>query len=194
MDRKTCHIVFSERLVLNQVLVFKAAWFICMLLCSWSVLLVLQKLCKGQHLLDVMCEHLNLLEKDYFGLTFSDSDSQKVRESFWWFLSILLRHSPILQTIEENILNGALCSFSYFIFFLLDSNKTKLNFLLSRFFVPRKRPRQSFISLRRSKQCLKLWQNTKIRRQQVDTNLNISQQKPNYRNHVIDITILDLCS
>lgn len=25
-----------------------------------------------------MCEHLNLLEKDYFGLTFCDSDSQKV--------------------------------------------------------------------------------------------------------------------
>lgn len=26
----------------------------------------------------MVCEHLNLLEKDYFGLTFCDSDSQKV--------------------------------------------------------------------------------------------------------------------
>ncbi|TRZ04088.1 hypothetical protein DNTS_016589 [Danionella cerebrum] len=35
------------------------------------------KLCKGQVLLDLVCEHLNLLERDYFGLTFSDSESQK---------------------------------------------------------------------------------------------------------------------
>lgn len=39
----------------------------------------LQKSCKGQFLLDMVCEHLNLLEKDYFGLTFCDADSQKVR-------------------------------------------------------------------------------------------------------------------
>ncbi|XP_043108112.1 band 4.1-like protein 1 isoform X16 [Puntigrus tetrazona] len=36
-----------------------------------------EKHCKGQVLLDLVCEHLNLLEKDYFGMTFSDSDSQK---------------------------------------------------------------------------------------------------------------------
>ncbi|XP_066526188.1 band 4.1-like protein 1 isoform X5 [Hoplias malabaricus] len=36
-----------------------------------------EKSCKGQFLLDMVCEHLNLLEKDYFGLTFCDSDSQK---------------------------------------------------------------------------------------------------------------------
>lgn len=29
-------------------------------------------------LFDLVCEHLNLLEKDYFGLTFCDADSQKV--------------------------------------------------------------------------------------------------------------------
>lgn len=51
------------------------------LLCSFSVLvdLSIQKLCKGQVLLDMVCEHLNLLEKDYFGLAFSDTESQKVR-------------------------------------------------------------------------------------------------------------------
>ncbi|MCJ8741764.1 hypothetical protein PDJAM_G00074470 [Pangasius djambal] len=37
-----------------------------------------EKSCKGQVLLDIVCEHLNLLEKDYFGLTFCDADSQKV--------------------------------------------------------------------------------------------------------------------
>uniref|UniRef100_A0A3Q0STN5 Erythrocyte membrane protein band 4.1 like 1 n=1 Tax=Amphilophus citrinellus TaxID=61819 RepID=A0A3Q0STN5_AMPCI len=30
--------------------------------------------------MDMVCEHLNLLEKDYFGLTFADTDSQKVSE------------------------------------------------------------------------------------------------------------------
>lgn len=28
--------------------------------------------------MDMVCEHLNLLEKDYFGLTFADTDTQKV--------------------------------------------------------------------------------------------------------------------
>ncbi|XP_075701149.1 band 4.1-like protein 1 isoform X3 [Rhinoderma darwinii] len=37
-----------------------------------------EKHARGQVLFDTVCEHLNLLEKDYFGLTFCDSDSQKV--------------------------------------------------------------------------------------------------------------------
>lgn len=31
--------------------------------------------------MDMVCEHLNLLEKDYFGLTFADTDTQKVSDS-----------------------------------------------------------------------------------------------------------------
>lgn len=34
-------------------------------------------------LFDLVCEHLNLLEKDYFGLTFCDADSQKVSVLGW---------------------------------------------------------------------------------------------------------------
>ena len=30
--------------------------------------------------MDMVCEHLNLLEKDYFGVTFADTDTQKVSE------------------------------------------------------------------------------------------------------------------
>uniref|UniRef100_A0A3P8VJK1 FERM domain-containing protein n=1 Tax=Cynoglossus semilaevis TaxID=244447 RepID=A0A3P8VJK1_CYNSE len=37
----------------------------------------LQKHSKGQTLMDMVCEHLNLLEKDYFGLTYADADTQK---------------------------------------------------------------------------------------------------------------------
>ena len=43
----------------------------------------LQKHCKGQALLDMVCEHLNLLEKDYFGLMYSDAESQKVSALSW---------------------------------------------------------------------------------------------------------------
>lgn len=43
-----------------------------------TCLCLLQKHARGQVLFDMVCEHLNLLEKDYFGLTFCDSDSQKV--------------------------------------------------------------------------------------------------------------------
>ena len=48
------------------------------LLCPSS--LSWQKHSRGQTLMDMVCEHLNLLEKDYFGLTFADTDTQKVSE------------------------------------------------------------------------------------------------------------------
>ncbi|KFQ76494.1 Band 4.1-like 3, partial [Phaethon lepturus] len=37
----------------------------------------LQKRSRGQVLFDKVCEHLNLLEKDYFGLTYRDTENQK---------------------------------------------------------------------------------------------------------------------
>ncbi|NXF38980.1 E41L3 protein, partial [Nyctibius bracteatus] len=36
-----------------------------------------QKRSRGQVLFDKVCEHLNLLEKDYFGLTYRDTENQK---------------------------------------------------------------------------------------------------------------------
>lgn len=39
-----------------------------------------QKRAKGQMLFDKVCEHLNLLEKDYFGITYRDVENQKVKE------------------------------------------------------------------------------------------------------------------
>ncbi|KAI4872492.1 hypothetical protein NFI96_025653 [Prochilodus magdalenae] len=36
-----------------------------------------QKKAKGQVLFDKVCDHLNLLEKDYFGLTYRDAENQK---------------------------------------------------------------------------------------------------------------------
>ena len=42
---------------------------------------VLQKRERGHVLFDKVCEHLNLLERDYFGITFRDLDNQKVEST-----------------------------------------------------------------------------------------------------------------
>ena len=47
---------------------------------SKDVILFPQKRVKGQVLFDKVCEHLNLLEKDYFGLVFQENPEQKVSE------------------------------------------------------------------------------------------------------------------
>lgn len=41
-----------------------------------------QKGARGQMLFDKVCEHLNLLERDYFGITYRDVESQKVNICF----------------------------------------------------------------------------------------------------------------
>lgn len=42
------------------------------------LLLLLQRDAKGQYLFDLICHHLNLLEKDYFGIRYVDPDKQRV--------------------------------------------------------------------------------------------------------------------
>ncbi|KAH0620141.1 hypothetical protein JD844_014774 [Phrynosoma platyrhinos] len=43
----------------------------------YNNLFVLQRDAKGQYLFDLLCHHLNLLEKDYFGIRFVDPDKQR---------------------------------------------------------------------------------------------------------------------
>uniref|UniRef100_A0A671R2X6 Band 4.1-like protein 1 n=1 Tax=Sinocyclocheilus anshuiensis TaxID=1608454 RepID=A0A671R2X6_9TELE len=81
----------------------------------------IEKQCKGQVLLDLVCEHLNLLEKDYFGLTFSDSDSQKnwldlskeikkqMRTSSWHFNFAVKFYPPDPSQLMEDITRYYLC-------------------------------------------------------------------------------------
>nr|XP_055039700.1 protein 4.1-like isoform X9 [Misgurnus anguillicaudatus] len=81
----------------------------------------IEKLCKGQLLLDMVCEHLKLLEKDYFGLTFSDSDSQKnwldpskeikkqMRTSPWHFTFAVKFYPPDPSQLIEDITRYYLC-------------------------------------------------------------------------------------
>lgn len=44
----------------------------------------LQKHAKGQDLLKKVCDHLNLLEEDYFGLAIWDTPTSRVRSC--WFM------------------------------------------------------------------------------------------------------------
>uniref|UniRef100_A0A671LGV7 Band 4.1-like protein 1 n=1 Tax=Sinocyclocheilus anshuiensis TaxID=1608454 RepID=A0A671LGV7_9TELE len=80
-----------------------------------------EKLCKGQVLLDMVCEHLNLLEKDYFGLNFSDMESQKnwldpskeikkqIRMGLWHFSFAVKFYPPDPSQLIEDITRYYLC-------------------------------------------------------------------------------------
>ncbi|XP_056588746.1 band 4.1-like protein 1 isoform X7 [Triplophysa dalaica] len=80
-----------------------------------------EKLCKGQMLLDLVCEHLNLLEKDYFGLTYSDTESQKnwldpskeikkqIRVGPWYFFFAVKFYPPDPSQLIEDITRFYLC-------------------------------------------------------------------------------------
>uniref|UniRef100_A0A4W4F1K1 FERM domain-containing protein n=1 Tax=Electrophorus electricus TaxID=8005 RepID=A0A4W4F1K1_ELEEL len=80
-----------------------------------------EKSCKGQVLLDMVCEHLNLLEKDYFGLTFCDADSQKnwldpskeikkqIRVGSWQFSFAVKFYPPDPSQLIEDITRYYLC-------------------------------------------------------------------------------------
>ncbi|KAL6482599.1 hypothetical protein MHYP_G00074710 [Metynnis hypsauchen] len=80
-----------------------------------------KKSCKGQTLLDMVCEHLNLLEKDYFGLTFCDTDSQKnwldpskeikkqIRVGSWQFSFAVKFYPPDPSQLIEDITRYYLC-------------------------------------------------------------------------------------
>lgn len=64
-----------------------------------ALLLVLQRDAKGQYLFDLICHHLNLLEKDYFGIRYVDPDKQRVSIfirvrvlPLWAFLIIHFNH------------------------------------------------------------------------------------------------------
>uniref|UniRef100_UPI003AAB4E45 band 4.1-like protein 1 n=1 Tax=Centroberyx gerrardi TaxID=166262 RepID=UPI003AAB4E45 len=81
----------------------------------------IEKHSKGQTLMDMVCEHLNLLEKDYFGLTFSDTDTQKnwldpskeikkqMRNSPWHFAFAVKFYPPDPSQLTEDITRYYLC-------------------------------------------------------------------------------------
>ncbi|XP_073411411.1 band 4.1-like protein 1 isoform X4 [Dendrobates tinctorius] len=80
-----------------------------------------EKHARGQVLFDTVCEHLNLLEKDYFGLTFCDSDSQKnwldpskeikkqIRSAPWTFGFTVKFYPPDPAQLTEDITRYYLC-------------------------------------------------------------------------------------
>ncbi|XP_061730722.1 protein 4.1-like isoform X5 [Nerophis ophidion] len=81
----------------------------------------IEKHWKGQTLMDMVCEHLNLLEKDYFGLTFADTDTQKnwldpskeikkqMRNCPWHFAFAVKFYPPDPSQLTEDITRYYLC-------------------------------------------------------------------------------------
>ncbi|XP_018413180.1 PREDICTED: band 4.1-like protein 1 isoform X2 [Nanorana parkeri] len=81
----------------------------------------IEKHARGQVLFDTICGYLNLLEKDYFGLTFCDTDSQKnwldpskeikkqIRSSSWSFGFTVKFYPPDPAQLTEDITRYYLC-------------------------------------------------------------------------------------
>ncbi|XP_046958570.1 band 4.1-like protein 2 [Lynx rufus] len=81
----------------------------------------LEKCAKGQVLFDKVCEHLNLLEKDYFGLLFQESPEQKnwldpakeikrqLRNPPWLFTFNVKFYPPDPSQLTEDITRYFLC-------------------------------------------------------------------------------------
>uniref|UniRef100_UPI0037E952E6 band 4.1-like protein 2 isoform X7 n=1 Tax=Semicossyphus pulcher TaxID=241346 RepID=UPI0037E952E6 len=80
-----------------------------------------EKRAKGQFLFFKVCEHLNLLEKDYFGLTYTDSHEQKcwldptkeikrqIRSNNWQFAFNVKFYPPDPSLLTEDITRYLLC-------------------------------------------------------------------------------------
>ncbi|KAM6410001.1 band 4.1-like protein 3 isoform 8-T8 [Pluvialis apricaria] len=80
-----------------------------------------EKRSRGQVLFDKVCEHLNLLEKDYFGLTYRDAENQKnwldpakeikkqIRSGAWQFAFNVKFYPPDPAQLSEDITRYYLC-------------------------------------------------------------------------------------
>ncbi|XP_072218276.1 band 4.1-like protein 2 isoform X6 [Leuresthes tenuis] len=80
-----------------------------------------EKRAKGQFLFFKVCEHLNLLEKDYFGLSYKDSHEQKcwldptkdikrqIRSNNWQFAFNVKFYPPDPSLLTEDITRYLLC-------------------------------------------------------------------------------------
>ncbi|XP_045383914.1 band 4.1-like protein 3 isoform X10 [Lemur catta] len=80
-----------------------------------------EKRSRGQVLFDKVCEHLNLLEKDYFGLTYRDAENQKnwldpakeikkqIRSGAWQFSFNVKFYPPDPAQLSEDITRYYLC-------------------------------------------------------------------------------------
>uniref|UniRef100_A0A8C9WT87 Erythrocyte membrane protein band 4.1 like 2 n=1 Tax=Sander lucioperca TaxID=283035 RepID=A0A8C9WT87_SANLU len=76
--------------------------------CVLNLSLSLQKRAKGQYLFFKVCEHLNLMEKDYFGLSYTDSHEQKVCNN-WQFVFNVKFYPPDPSLLTEDITRYLLC-------------------------------------------------------------------------------------
>uniref|UniRef100_A0A674K6K1 Erythrocyte membrane protein band 4.1 like 3 n=1 Tax=Terrapene triunguis TaxID=2587831 RepID=A0A674K6K1_9SAUR len=93
----------------------------CLLLLLHIEKAIVLKRSRGQILFDKVCEHLNLLEKDYFGLTYRDMENQKnwldpakeikkqIRSGAWQFSFNVKFYPPDPSQLSEDITRYYLC-------------------------------------------------------------------------------------
>ncbi|XP_051970986.1 band 4.1-like protein 3a isoform X2 [Xyrauchen texanus] len=123
-DDRTSHWSSSSKVSRSPV---KVSWKPKNMQCKISLLdgsdytCVVEKRDKGQVLLDKVCEHLNLLEKDYFGVTFRDVENQKnwldpikdmkkqIRGVTWNFSFNVKFYPPEPALLSEDITRYYLC-------------------------------------------------------------------------------------
>uniref|UniRef100_A0A3P8WGJ6 FERM domain-containing protein n=1 Tax=Cynoglossus semilaevis TaxID=244447 RepID=A0A3P8WGJ6_CYNSE len=67
-----------------------------------------EKRARGFQLFEKVCEHLNLLERDYFGLSFRDADNNKVRLPCNFFFNVKF-YPPNPAQLSEDITRYLLC-------------------------------------------------------------------------------------
>uniref|UniRef100_I3J1Q8 Band 4.1-like protein 1 n=1 Tax=Oreochromis niloticus TaxID=8128 RepID=I3J1Q8_ORENI len=96
-------------------------YYVFLYVCLCVCVCVQQKFAKGQTLLDMVCGHLNLLERDYFGLTFQDTDNTKnwldpskeikkqIRVGPWNFGFAVKFYPPDPSVLIEDITRYYLC-------------------------------------------------------------------------------------
>ncbi|XP_051543427.1 band 4.1-like protein 3 isoform X1 [Myxocyprinus asiaticus] len=123
-DDRTSHWSSSSKVSRSPV---KVSWKPKNMQCKISLLdgsdytCVVEKRDKGQVLFDKVCEHLNLLEKDYFGITFRDVENQKnwldpikdmkkqIRGVTWNFSFNVKFYPPEPALLSEDITRYYLC-------------------------------------------------------------------------------------
>uniref|UniRef100_A0A667ZTX6 Erythrocyte membrane protein band 4.1 like 2 n=1 Tax=Myripristis murdjan TaxID=586833 RepID=A0A667ZTX6_9TELE len=102
-----------KREAFHWIALFSISW-----LSSFKMML---KRAKGQYLFFKVCEHLNLLEKDYFGLTYKDNHEQRcwldptkeikrqIRSNNWQFAFNVKFYPPDPSLLTEDITRYLLC-------------------------------------------------------------------------------------
>uniref|UniRef100_A0A3Q3G5Z9 FERM domain-containing protein n=1 Tax=Labrus bergylta TaxID=56723 RepID=A0A3Q3G5Z9_9LABR len=115
-EDSTSHLSSSSRIVRSpaRTLSFRSMQTKVTLLDGSLFTCIIEKRARGQQLIDRVCEHINLLERDYFCLSFRDADNNKVPVCLsacvpWNFSFNVKFYPPNPTQLSEDITRYFLC-------------------------------------------------------------------------------------